>query len=199
MIRFALLAGATLMMTACATTSKRRVVQVNERAPIMASTVNYSSLEASAACDTRKMRRRALDDDPMNDIASITVQRELSPGRRTETDLDVNCRDYFARQLRGQPGGEPRTIRAATQSRVLTEPTVIVSRTSTAQAEPAPIIEVRRATPARRILRVRRGDTLYGIARAHCTGWKTLAQENGLSNAHRISPGDVLYLPAGAC
>ena len=186
---FAIVAGAALVLTACATSSGRRVVQVSEPAPISATAVNYSSLEASAACDTRKMRRRALDDDPLNDIASITVQRELSPGRRTETDLDVNCRDYFARQL---GGGAPRVVRGAAQS----EPVVIVTRADTVSA---PAIEVRRTAPARRTVRVRRGDTLYGIARDHCTGWKTLAKENGLSNAHRISPGDVLYLPAGAC
>jgi LysM repeat protein len=134
------------------------------------------------------MRARALDDDPMNDIASITVIREISPGRRTETDLDLNCRDFFARRLG--------TSNGTTTIRQTIEPSVIQTRVQT----PAPtVLAPAPVAPTYNTYRVRRGDTLYGIARAHCTGWKTLAQYNNLPNAARIEPGQILRIPNGGC
>lgn len=42
--------------------------------------------------------------------------------------------------------------------------------------------------------RVRRGDTLYAIARTHRMGYKELARMNGIAAPYRIYPGQVLRL-----
>lgn len=190
MVRFALLISAAALC-ACATTGKRRVVNVADTPILNTSAVRFDTPEAAAACDTRKMRKRALDDDATNDIASVTVQREIAPGRRTETDVDVNCRDFFASRLGG---------RAAARPVAPAEPTVIVTRAATSAPAPSPIVEVRTApAPTGYTYRVRRGDTLYDIARSHCTGWKTLARANGIADASRIKPGQVLRVPGGGC
>lgn len=48
--------------------------------------------------------------------------------------------------------------------------------------------------------RVRRGDTLSGIARRYGTSVQALAWANHLRNPHRIYAGQVLYIPAhGYC
>ena len=194
MVKWAALAcvgTSVIALSACAGTDKRRVVSVDVPTPIQTTSVRFDTPEAQAACETRKMRKRALDADFSNDIASITVEREISPGRRTQTDLDVNCRKYFASRL-GGAAANPRTIKATTAP----APFVI-------EQTPAPAVIVRSipqiiaAQP--RTYRVRRGDTLSGIAREHCTGWKTLADENGIRDAGRIKPGQVLRLPAGSC
>ena len=177
-----------LALTACATPGKRRVVNVAAPTPVQTTDVRYDSPEAESACNTRKMRKRALDGDSTNDIASITVVREISPGRRTETDIDFDCREYLARRLGGT------NARTAPQVFTAPEPTVIVTHTEA----PAPVVEVR--TQAVGIThRVRRGDTLFDIARSYCTGWKTVADANGLRDASRISPGQVLRIPGGGC
>ena len=183
-----LMAFCAIALTACATTGKRRVVNVVEPAPLSTSNVRYDTPEAASACETRKMRKRALDADMTNDVASITVVREVSPGRRTETDLDIDCRAYFAQQL-----GGARNEAAAPSA---PEPTVIVTRTDA--SAPAPVIEVR-TQPTSLTHRVRSGDTLYDIARSYCTGWKTVADANGLRDASRISPGQLLRIPGGGC
>lgn len=184
MVRYGLIFG-LVALTACATTSKRKVVNIAEPEALATENVRYDTLEAAAACDTRKMRARALDDDPMNDIASITVVREISPGRRTETDLDLNCRDFFARRLG-----------TATQTQPMPQPSLITANADTTAQTPVAPAQI---TPTYNTYRVRRGDTLYGIARAHCTGWKTLATFNNLPNAAEISPGQILRLPESAC
>ena len=186
MLRTALLITA-VALTACATTGKRRVVNVSEPAPLNTSQVRFDTPEAAAACDTRKMRKRALDDDPLNDVASVTVLREIAPGRRTETDVDVNCRDFFASRLGGWSA--PRAVPSPALG-----PVVIATRS----AAPAPIAETR-TRPSEYTYRVRRGDTLFDIARSHCTGWKTVADANGLRDASRIKPGQVLRIPGGGC
>ena len=190
MLRPVLLISA-LALTACATTGKRRVVNVAAPTPVQTSDVRYDTPEAESACNTRKMRKRALDADSTNDIASVTVVREISPGRRTETDVDFNCREYLARRLGGSRVPAPQVFTAP-------EPTVIVTRAQTPITAPAPIVEVRTQTAAL-THRVRRGDTLYDIARSYCTGWKTVADANGLRDASRIKPGQVLRIPGGGC
>ena len=187
MLRTGILIGA-VALTACATTGKRRVVNIADAPTVTTQSVRYDAPEAQAACDTRKMRKRALDSDPLNDTASITVVREVAPGRRLETDIDVDCREFFASRLGGTPADTTRAPKPETR--------VIV--TQAAPSAPAPVIEVR-TQPAALTYRVRRGDTLFDIARQHCTGWKTVAAENGLHDASRIKPGMVLRIPGGGC
>ena len=44
---------------------------------------------------------------------------------------------------------------------------------------------------------VKAGDTLSGIAAAHGTSWQELQRINGIADANRIYPGQVLRLPGG--
>ena len=49
--------------------------------------------------------------------------------------------------------------------------------------------------PVARTYTVVRGDTLSGIAAKFGTNWQTLQQINGIANANKIFPGQVLRLP----
>ncbi|MGB6231047.1 MAG: LysM domain-containing protein [Litorimonas sp.] len=197
-------------LASCATTGvvgdKRRVVTLDAPAPVQTSPVRYDGPEAVAACDTKRMRKAALDGNPNNDTASITVSREVRPGMRTLTDLDVNCREYFAAKLGGSP--EPMEVRDPTPAPVQathpvqSDPTPVMAHpvqpVLVETLSPAPMVQAR-ARETRHYHTVRNGETLYRIGVEHCTSWKAIAAENGIRNERRIEPGDVLRLPAGSC
>ena len=47
--------------------------------------------------------------------------------------------------------------------------------------------------------RVRRGDTMYSIARRHCVSLDALSSSSGVYAPYTIDPGQSLRLPRGAC
>ncbi len=47
--------------------------------------------------------------------------------------------------------------------------------------------------------RVRRGDTMYSIARRHCVSLDALSSSSGVYAPYTIDPGQTLRLPRGAC
>jgi len=50
-------------------------------------------------------------------------------------------------------------------------------------------------TEDRRIYRVQKGDTLSSIASSYGTSWKELAEDNHLSNPHRLTVGQEIRIP----
>ena len=66
---------------------------------------------------------------------------------------------------------------------------------------PAPAPKPKPAAPApkpeAKTVTVKAGDTLSGIAAAHGTSWQELQRINGIADANRIYPGQVLRLPGG--
>jgi len=46
---------------------------------------------------------------------------------------------------------------------------------------------------------VRKGDTLYSIARNNCTDVETVARLNGISDPRLIDIGQIIKLPAQSC
>ena len=69
-------------------------------------------------------------------------------------------------------------------------------------ASPAPATQIAgrapEPAPAEGVYRVRRGDTLAGVARKFGVSAKDLATVNHIRNANQIHPGQVLELPGGS-
>ena len=68
--------------------------------------------------------------------------------------------------------------------------------------DPAPqIIEAADRKTARSTAshRVRRGDTMYSLAKRYCVTLDALSQASGVYAPYRIEPGQTLRLPRGAC
>lgn len=101
----------------------------------------------------------------------------------------------------------PRTIRVAVDGgpeRIYEiDDTSGTARPVTQQGyEPAPqIFEAASRTPsyAPQSYRVRRGDTMYSIARRHCVSLDALSDSSGVYAPYVIDPGQSLRLPNGAC
>jgi len=121
-------------------------------------------------CENANMRARAVDDDDSNDVARVMVVQDSKKSSELLAESAVNCRDYFARK-----SAYPETT------------TVIPAKTQQ-------IIRPRGYTYI-----VQRGDTVWDIAREHCTSVKTIARLNGLGRANVIDVGDRLELPPTTC
>ena len=66
---------------------------------------------------------------------------------------------------------------------------------------PAPAPKPKPAAPKpapAKTVTVKAGDTLSGIAAAHGTSWQELQRINGIPDANKIYPGQVLRLPGGS-
>jgi LysM repeat protein len=132
--------------------------------------------EAAMVCENANMRARAVDADNSNDTARVMVVQDGSQSSHLLAETVVNCRDYFAHK-------------SAYPTQASTVQTVI---------ERAP--ETRTITRRRGLTYVvQRGDTVWDIAREHCTSVKAISRLNGLGRANVIDVGDRLELPSEAC
>jgi nucleoid-associated protein YgaU len=168
------------------------VIAVPDPEPGALSQAFYVAPEARAACETRKMRKRALDGDPYNDVASVTLMRSVGEGVRMLTDVDVDCRNYFVTRLRSDD--LPALQRGGVQPVPSVDRNYVTGPAASAQpAAGTPASQVRRQH------RIQSGETLSIIAQEHCTSWQALARRNGIADPSRVSAGTVLILPEGSC
>jgi len=97
------------------------------------------------------MRRKVIDDNDNNDAVRVMVVEDGDTGSRVLSEVEVDCRDYFLRKSLAPT--EPKIIRASAPK---IERTQIPRRTT-------------RLKSKRPIYIVQSGDTVWDIAREHCT------------------------------
>lgn len=179
------------LLAGCSTANKtQRVVNV-EQWPItqsVQSTSHISSQISQASteqiktvCETDAMRQNVIDYDKSNDTVRIMTVQDSTGSSRVLSEVEVDCRDYFLRKSL-----------ANSDASLVNAKTV----TSDLPAEP------RRSTrlePQRYTYIVQKGDTVWGIAREHCTTVKAISRLNGLGRGNFIDIGQRLKLPDEEC
>ena len=166
--------------------SKNKVVEVQQ--PV--TTVQTASYKASASpeqaaivCDTADMRAKVVDYDKSNDIVRIMVVQDSHGGSSLLSEVEIDCRDYHLRKsLTGSSSGS-NIIRTSTET---SAPARIVL--SSAQVEDTNYTYI-----------VQRGDTVWQIAREHCTTVKAISRLNGLGSGKLIDIDQRLKMPSKGC
>ena len=142
---------------------------------------NASSEQAKTVCETAAMRQNAVDYDNTNDIVRIMTVQDSTDNSRLVSEVEVDCRDYFLRKSL-----------SPSDSNLVKASTVVTEYPS----------ETRRSTRTlnqRHTYIVQRGDTVWGIAREHCTSAKAISRLNGLGSGNTIDIGQRLKLPDEDC
>ncbi|MGB3457097.1 MAG: LysM domain-containing protein [Litorimonas sp.] len=185
------------VLAACSSVDKRPVIAVEDPMPGAVLQAQFTTPEATAACETRKMRRRILDRDIHNDVASITLMRTVGEGTRMLTDVDIDCREYFVARLRS---ADLTPVAPPPMQTLAAEPKVWTPSQTSHPSDAQVLSRVVAGTPSAAVAhRVAVGETLSGIAREHCLSVDRLAAHNGIGDPSRIAAGQVLSLPDGAC
>lgn len=144
--------------------------------------VNSASNEAAMICETDDMRANVIDQDSTNDAVRVMVVQDGDNETRVLSEVEVDCRDYYLRKSLAP--STPKVVRTAAP-RVRREDTSSPTRT------------VKR--DSRYTYIVQRGDTVWDIAREHCTSVKDISRLNGLGRANVIDVGQRLKLPDADC
>lgn len=179
------------LLAGCSTANKtQRVVNVEQwpTTQSVQSTSHISSQISQASteqiktvCETDAMRQNVIDYDKSNDTVRIMTVQDSTGSSRVLSEVEVDCRDYFLRKSL-----------ANSDASLVNAKTV----TSDLPAEP------RRSTrlePQRYTYIVQKGDTVWGIAREHCTTVKAISRLNGLGRGNFIDIGQRLKLPDEEC
>ena len=181
------------ILAGCSTTSKnQRVVNVEQWPTTTQSvqTVGHVSAQTSKAsadqvktvCETDSMRENVVDYDKTNDTVRIMTVQDSNGSSRVLSEVEVDCRDYFLRKSL-----------APTDANIVSVRTEVVD---------VPAEEPRRSTRVqnqRYTYIVQKGDTVWGIAREHCTTAKAISRLNGLGRGNFIDIGQRLKLPDEEC
>ena len=142
----------------------------------------------------------------------MRTNNRLQPGHSSNiiADVEVNCRDYFETQNSG-------TIRTAqtvptytvTQSAPMPAYSPQVQRPIIAAPAPHSVVSQPKPQTIKASSRIeaaegyyysiKRGDTLYGIARENCSSVKDIARLNGISDPTKIEIHQIIRLPAQKC
>lgn len=186
-----------IAISACATSSERELVPLSTTYDPATSHSVHLTDEAQKACNTRKMRKRALDSNPNNDRLPVTVISSVGEGTRMMTDLDVDCREVFAMQLLSENNNAaredsilpnpPRLIAQPVERPILS---TVPNYNRESSAQPAAIVGIHQVMP---------GETLYGIARKTCTDTQVIVRLNELTDPSHIQIGDRLIVPQSDC
>lgn len=178
---------ATALLVGCSSVSESiPTVKIEKRKPKAtvqsASFVTHaSSNQASMICETSEMRNKVIDDNDKNDAVRIMVVEDGETGSRVLSEVEVDCRDYFLRK-----------------SLAPVQPIVIRTSAPTIQTIEAPNRSTR-ITDRRYTYIVQSGDTVWDIARQHCTSAKAISRLNGLGRGNVIDIGQRLKLPDHEC
>ena len=180
---------ATALLIGCSSVSESiPTVKIEKRKPkasVQSASymTNASSNQAAMICETDDMRKKVIDDNDKNDAVRVMVVEDGDAGSRVLSEVEVDCRDYFLRKSLSP--SQPKVIRtsAPTKERVETQ----TPRRST------------RTKNSRYTYIVQRGDTVWDIAREHCTTVKAISRLNGLGRANVLDIGQRLKLPDDEC
>lgn len=180
------LISATALFAGCASLSKpetvTRIIEVEAPQPAQALRAasfssNANPKQAAIVCETADMRARALDYDDSNDIVRIMSVQDSHGGSQLLSEVEVDCRDYYLRKSLSSDSSS--IIKAST-------PTIEVEQT-------------RRVVNSRFTYIVQSGDTVWDIAREHCTSVKAISRLNGLGRGNHIDIGQRLKMPDTDC
>ena len=159
--------------------------------------------EAAMVCENDNMRARAADRNMKNDMARVLILEEGGRSSNIIADVEVNCRDYFS----AQRSGAVRTVQAAptyTAAQPTQTPAYIPQRRRTVIA--APEVRPKAIQTSTRIeaaegyyYSIKRGDTMYSIARENCSSVKDIARLNGIADPTKIAANQIIRLPAQKC
>ena len=181
------LLSAAVLLIGCASASEN-IPTVKSEKHIPKSTVqsasfltNNSANQPSRICETTEMRRKVIDDNDDNDAIRIMAVEDGEKGSRILSEIEIDCRDYFLRK-----------------SLAPVKPTVIRTVAPTTQIKNTPR-RITRVESPRYTYIVQRGDTVWGIARQHCTSVKAISRLNGLGRGNMIDIGQRLKLPDEEC
>ena len=165
--------------------------------------------EAAMVCENDNMRGRAADLNMKNDMARVLILEEGGRSSNVIADVEVNCRDYFEHQ---QPRSTRTVENVPTYTIQQSAPTPVYSpqTTRTIIAAPAPSIasgnQPRTVKAVSKVqaadgyyYSIKRGDTLYGIARDNCASVKDISRLNGISDPTKIEIHQIIRLPAKKC
>lgn len=165
--------------------------------------------EAAMVCENDNMRGRAADRNMKNDMARVLILEEGGRASNVIADVEVNCRDYFEHQ---QSRSAKIVDNVPTYTVQQSAPTPVYSPQSNRPiiAAPAPITAtrtkpkiVKAATEVQAadgyFYSIKRGDTLYGIARENCSSVKDISRLNGISDPTKIEVHQIIRLPAKKC
>ena len=166
--------------------------------------------EAAMVCENDNMRSRAADRNMKNDMARVLILEEGGRSSNIIADVEVNCRDYFETQN----SGSIRTVQSVpsytvTQSAPMPaySPQVqrpIIAAPAPASLAPRPLPQTIKASTHIEAAdgyyySIKKGDTLYGIARDNCSSVNNIAQLNGISDPTKIEIHQIIRLPAQKC
>lgn len=176
----------TTLFAGCASVSDRistkKVETTHSSIPVQTASYDADDMpsEASMICENDEMRTKALDRDVDNDTARVMIVQDETENRRILHEIEVNCRDYFLRK--SVYPSEAKVVRSSTKRYI--EP----------EAETRQVKRRRNLTYV-----VQRGDTVWGIAREHCTSVKAITRLNGIGRGNHIDIGQRLELPDTEC
>jgi LysM repeat protein len=142
---------------------------------------NSAPNQAAMICETDDMRNKVIDGNDDNDAVRLMVVEDGNTGSRVLSEVEIDCRDYFLRKSLAPT--ERKLVRA-------------VAPTTTSKKTP------RRSTRIqdnRLIYIVQSGDTVWDLARKHCTTAKAISSLNGLGRGNVIDIGQRLKLPDEEC
>lgn len=183
--------------------------------------------EAAMVCDNDNMRRRAADGNMKNDMARVLILEEGGRSSNIIADVEVNCRDYFqsqqSRTIRAVSTTPAYTVTQSVPAYTVTQaspayrvtqsapmPAYTPQSRQTVITAPAPVAAQR---PKPRMIKaatrvepadgyyysIKRGDTLYGIARDNCSSVQDISRLNGIADPTKIETHQIIRLPAKKC
>jgi len=181
------LLAATALLIGCSSVSESiptvKIEKRKSKASVQSASFagNASSTQTSMICETDDMRRKVIDDNDNNDAVRVMVVEDGDTGSRVLSEVEVDCRDYYLRKSLAP--AQPKLIRTAAPKTQIVEPARRTQRTQS----------------PRYTYIVQKGDTVWDIAREHCTTAKAVSRLNGLGRGNMISIGQRLKLPDEDC
>lgn len=182
------------LVAGCSTAPKNERVVYVEQAPTtqyvqptnhissQVSTHSNASLEqAKTVCETANMRQNVVDYDKSNDTVRIMTVQDSNNSSRVLSEVEIDCRDYFLRK--SLSSSDVNMVKAST--------TVIEYPDETRRST--------RTQSQRYTYIVQSGDTVWDIAREHCTTVKAISRLNGLGSGNILDIGQRLKLPDEEC
>ncbi len=192
----------------------KRVEAAPGRHPIQPASYSVPKVqkaEAAMVCENDNMRNRAADGNMKNDMARVLILEEGGRSSNIIADVEVNCRDYFRDQA-SQSTRTVETVPTYTITQSAPMPAYTPQGRQTIIAAPAPVmkprqkaqvIETKAATRVEAAdgyyYSIKRGDTLYGIARENCSSVNDISRLNGIADPTKIEIHQIIRLPAKKC
>lgn len=176
------------LLAGCSTASKnQRVVNVEQwptnqsSRHVPSQILQANAQQAKTVCETASMRENVIDYDNSNDTVRIMTVQDSSNSSRVLSEIEIDCRDYFLRK--SLASSDANTLNA---SNVVTEYAPEKRRSTRKKTQRYTYI-------------VQKGDTVWDIAREHCTSVKAISRLNGLGRGNVIDIGQRLKLPDEEC